>query len=804
MRSLFRDVVYAWRSLRKNRGFTTLAVLTIAVTIGANTIVFSIINASLLASLPYPEPKKLAVLHWREAYGLDSEAPLFFLLKRESRSFASMAAIKPFETGVNFAGAWLPQYVRGLRVSADFFATLGIAPVMGRVFLPEEDMPGGSCALILGHELWSREFGGDSAVLGRHVRISGQSCAIVGVMPRTFRSYPAADVWIPLQLGEATANPGHDYRIIARLRPETSRQQASQEIERLSRAWPNSRPGDEMIATGLSDSITSRVRSGLLILAGAVAFVLMIACTNLALLLVVRASARCREIAIRVAVGASKGRLFQVFMVESVLLTFMGALAGIILAQETLPWMISIIPRDIPLSADARIDGHVLILVVGISALTSLFFAYVPVAKMLRMDLNEALRQTSHTTSASLEQIRSARVLISVQTALTLILLAGSLLLLRSFLRLETIQLGFDPERIVVAQLSLASNRYMTTAATARALDEISERLQRAAGVESIAQIDGLPLERGLNLPVRPGEDSKRVAHFAQYRMISDNYFRAMTIPLIQGRAFSEGDTASAPPVAIVNQTLARQLWPGRIALGHDVVAGEVFGQRLSDRAREIVGVAEDIPESAIGQAPMPMVYIPLRQSPDNITAFVHGLFLTSVLIREKKVTNLEDGVRRSIAATDPDLSLAFYRPLPQVVSESLARPRFYAFLVSAFGTFALLLTVIGTYGLLSYHVSSRIREIGIRIAMGAKPSGVTARFTLEGIKPIAIGMLPGLAGSLLLTRMMRSLLYPMGSMDPMAILVAALLLLLVGALASSITALRATIVDLLLVLRSE
>jgi len=809
--ALLLDLSFAVRSLRNSLGFTAVAVTTLTLVIACNAIVFSVVSAVLLRPLPYPNANRLVVVHRHESNGQsigDISASAFFLVKERVKSFESVTAVYASEVGVNLAGAGAPRYVRALRVSKDFFRVSGIMPATGRDFRREDDEPNGLHSAILSYGLWQQNFNKDPEAVGSALRINSQNYTIIGVMPRNFRSYPEADVWLPLQLSPATADPGSDYRVIARLSDAFSLQQAQQELEKVSAEFPLKylhSPGRvTFVLQGLQAFETRDVRGRLALLFGTVVFVLLIACANLALLLLVRASARNHEIAIRVALGSSWARLIQIFLTESAVLAALGGLLGIGLAKELLPLVLQLAPVSLPMSAVIDIDCRVILFTFATSALTCFLFGLAPALPVSRVGLNEMLRQTARGASASAGQRSIARVLVSAQTALTLVLVVGATVLVRNFVNVASVRPGFEPQRVWVAQVSLAAQRYQTTAPAAALLDQVLGHLEALPGIESVASVNGLPLERGLNLPVYPTDAVDKIEHAGEYRIIGAGYFQTMQIPLLQGRSFSGSDGVETEPVAIVNETLAHRWWPHTSALGHFVAIGKELGQQFADTPRLVIAVATDIHQSGLDQPPPPTVFVPMAQAPDGITAFVNKLFLTSILVRASNHANVSDQIRGVVSSADPDLSLASLRPLTEVVDGTLARDRFYASLTAGFSALALLITAIGLYGLLSYEISLRTREIAVRMSLGARHSQVASLVVREALRLVVIGVVIGGIGALFIRPILSNMVYNVTDVTLGTVINAIVLLGIVALLASVLTAVRAASIEPMVVLRNE
>lgn len=811
MLTTLRDLAHSLRSLRRTPGFTFVAVITLAMGIASNTIVFSLINASLLRPLPYPEADQLMVVHSFVENGQSSDdvsAQSFFMMRDTAHSLENLAASYPVNVGINLAGVGKPQYIQGLRVSWEFFPTLGISPQKGRGFRPEEDRPGGQNCVVLSDDLWVRNFGQDPAAIGHEVRIDDETYVIVGVMPRGFRSFPEADLWLPLKLSPSSAASGNNYQVIARLRKSISPSDAQHELDALSTQYRStalrqSSPGNmRLVLQRLQDFKNGEVRPSLMRLFGVVIGVLLIACLNLAVLLLVRGSARSHEIGIRMALGSSRARLVQVLLMESGILAFGGGLLGTILAKELLPLVLSLIPADLPLNAATGIDRRAILFSACVAMLTPMIFGLMPAIKAVRFGMKEMTGPTTRGATATLAQARLGNFLITAQTALAVVLLSIAVLQLQTLVRLQSQPMGFDPQDLLVAQVSLTAHRYETAAATTRLMDHIGEQLRASPGVETVGEASGLPLDKSLNLPVVPDGARDKTVYAGQYWIVSGDYFQAMRIRLIAGRTFSPADGKGAAPVAVISESLGRRWWPNSPALGHFVTAGQQLGPEFTDTPRQIIGVVADTYTAGANRPPPPTVFIPAAQTPDSIIAFANKEFLTSILVRTRGRAPVEEQIRRATNSADPNLPLAGLRPLTQVARVSLSRPRFYASLSSAFGAFALLLTAIGLYGLLGYRISLRNREIAVRMALGARRTQVIAMVVRQGVKLVAAGVFLGLIGAYYMRQLFGVM--PYNRTGPGVILFAALLLGAVAALASFLTALQAASIEPMVVLRNE
>lgn len=810
MGALFRDIRYSIRSLRKVPGLACIAVSTLALGIAANVIVFSIVDAVILRPLPFKNADQLVIARWQNVQmqpQSEVSASVFFLLKDHSQLLQNVAAVYPQEIGVNLGGVQAPQYVSALRVSESFFQTLQSEPALGRFFTHTDDQAGAEGTMVLSYRLWETMFERNPQTVGRVLKVNGVPFTVIGIMPQGFRSYPDADIWIPLQLNPANADPGSDYLVLASLKPGALISKAEQELDSLLKAYPVSYlPGVSsadirLHLEPLEHLRTNRFRRNLSILFGAVVLVLLAACTNVMILLLVRGFGRTQELAIRAALGSGRARLLRLFVIESLLLALLGGIIGVTLALELLPLVLSFVPADLLQAGTIQVNRQALLFGLAVSLLLAVVVGLVPAIRVAGTQIQEMLQQAPRGTTPNLQQTRLGRALVATETALAVILLGAALLLLRSFLDLQAVNPGFDPNHVWVAQLSLAADQYKTTKSTSRLVDNITGKLESLSDVEAVGTIDGLPLEHGLNLPIYPSEAPGKILHAVEYRIVSGDYFNALRIQVIAGRPFQHSDDAGSH-VAIVNQTLAHKWWPEGNAVGHFVRAGEEVG--LPDQPRQIVGVVTDAHDTGLGEPPPPVLFVPDQQVPDRITAFSNKLFLVSVLVRTKNSENVSDRIRNAVLSADPALSIASLRPMAGIVTKSLGRPIFYAWLISGFALFALLLMAIGVYGLLSYQVTLRTPEIGLRVAVGATRFQIVMLILKRGAQPSLIGMALGLITSAFLARILGGMLYNPQYVFLKLLVGDTLFVGGVGLLAILLTAVRASVIEPMTILRSH
>jgi predicted permease len=813
LQTFFHDVAYSFRSLQTAKGFTFISVLTLALAIAANTVVYSVVNATLLHPLPYRNPGRLVILSWYGRNGLMARgvsAAAVFELSRSARSFDALGVDYATDSGVNLSAGGAPQYARAQRVSRDFFRTLGVSPAKGRDFTPEEDQPGGPTAVILSYGLWRQNYNGNPEALGSEARINGESYKIVGVMPSEFRSFPEADLWLPLRLNAATAEPGNNYQVIARLKDTVSLEQARQELAlntEYQAAFPvRSLAGKVRLAPDeLQSFLVSGIRQSLRSLLGAVLFVLLIGCTNLALLLTVRGATRAHELGVRAAMGANRIRLVRSSLMDGILISIAGGAIGAVLGKELLPLIPLLAPADLPLSIPLSIDWHVLLFIALISVTTIILSGLIPALRMSRVNLSDIIRQSPRATGRSPRESTLGRLLVLVQTGLTMFLLTGAVTLLRNFLQLQAVPPGFDPRQVMVAQISLATPRYAGGAATRRLLNDLTGQIRSLPGVEGVASVSGLPLEQGLRIIMIPANaQDKTVFKEAYYRIVSPEYFQVLRMSRTAGRLFSEDDDSGSTPVAVISEGLARQWWPGESPLGRFVTTGEVVGSELSDVPRMVVGVVADVREAGLERPAPPAVFVPLKQAPDTILAFVNRWFPASIVVRAAARINLHDSISRALAGTDADLAVMSVRPLTQVLATSLARPRFQAALIGAFGSFALFLNAVGLYGLLRYQLTRRVTELALRVAVGAGRFSILALILKQGVGLVALGLVLGSIASFFLTKSLTTVIYNMPQPAFSSVFIAALLMVAIAVITSLVTAVRATVIEPMAVLRTE
>jgi len=808
MATIWQDIRFAARMLWKTPGFTIVAVLALALGIGANTAIFSVVNAVLLRPLPFATPEQLvAVLSVNVREGgeqFGGASPADFLDWRKDNN--AFEAITAYSGGsVNLVGGEQPEQFTGARVSDGFFKVFDAKPVLGRTILPEENSVRGNRVMVLSHRLWQRRFGGDAGVIGKTLTTAYGSTTVVGVMPPDFKEPAYAEVWTPLLMdtGEMKPRESRYFTTAARLKSGVSMEQAQAEMtvlsERLAAAHPETNATWGVRLVPLRERGVTHVRPALFILLGAVGFVLLIACANVANLLLARATARHKEVAIRTAMGATRTRIVRGLLIESLLLAALGGVAGLLLALWGVDAITALVPSDwrFPRLDESRIDLTVLGFTLGVSVLTGLVFGLLPALKASNLNVYESLKETGRGATAGMRVQRLRGLLVVSEIALTLLLLVGAGLLMKSLLLLQQADLGFNPRNLVTTNISVPLNKkYLQDGERATLYQRIVEEVGKSPDVEAVAASSGPPLASfGLNFAFEvegrasaPGD--KREAF---YSAISPGYFRALGIPVRAGREFTERDGKDAPPVAVINETMARRFFPDADPIGKQLKIKHYMSDFV---AHQIVGVVGDTKQMTLSDETEIEMYVSHFQQPWLSTALV---------VRTRSdPANAAAIVRRAVAAVDKDLPVAGVKTMEQLMSESIAQPRFYTLLLGIFAAIALLIAGVGIYGVMSYTISTRIHEIGVRMALGAQQSDVLRLVVWQGMRLIVVGVLLGLAAALALTRVMSGLLHGVSATDPVTFVVIPLVLATVALLACYVPARRAMRVDPIIALRYE
>ncbi|MGH9837616.1 MAG: ABC transporter permease [Blastocatellia bacterium] len=819
MQTLWQDLRYGARMLMKKPGFTLIAVITLGLGIGANSAIFSVVNGVLLREAPYREPQRL-VMVWADRPQLQAQTGIsdfpvsaadFADWRDQNQGFEQIAAFH--SQSFNITGGGEPEFLGGVRASANLFALLGIEARRGRVFLPEEDRAGNNRVVILSDGLWQRRFGSDPKIIGRTISLNNEPYTVVGVaspdfqfprkaeLPAGFGFPGEVSLYTPLALTpEQRNNRGRDYlAVIARLKPQTRFEQAQAEMvgvaERLEQQYPDTNRNKSVRLVAFHQQVVGKAQPALLALLGAVGFVLLIACANVANLLLARAAARQKEMAIRAALGAGRWRVIRQLLTESLLLAASAGALALLLAVWGVDLLRTILPDNLPRAGEIGVDVRVFGFTLVVSLLTGILFGLVPALQASRTDLNETLKEGGRSSGGGGHN-RFRGLLVVSEVALALLLLVGAGLMLRSFIRLMSVDPGLDPQNVLTMDIRLPRSKYQPPQQAAF-FQQLLERLRALPGVQSAGAVYPLPLggaEEGMGFgiegrpPAAPGEQLT-----AGPRWVSPDYFKVLKIPLLKGRVFTEGDGGDSPPVLVINEAMARQYWPNEDPIGRRVAFNSRDNQPIW---REIVGVVKDVRHTALDTESKPQMYFPFTHFPLP--------FMTLVARTDGDPMSLVAAVRGQVRAIDKDQPVSNIHAMEELLARSVSERRFNLLLLAIFAGVALLLAAVGIYGVMSYSVEQRTHEIGVRMALGARTADVLRLLLGQGMKLVAMGVAIGLAAAFALTRLISTLLFGVRATDPVTFVALALLLTVVALLACWIPAWRATKVDPMIALRCE
>jgi putative ABC transport system permease protein len=802
-----QDLRYAGRMQRKNPGFTIVAVIALALGIGANTAIFSVVNTVLLRPLPYKDPERLAMV-WEDAskhgYPRDTPAAANYIDWRDQNTtFEGMAAIA--DESFNLTGAGDPERLEGRLVSANLFPLLGVEPQLGRPFTAPEDQPGSNRVVVLSYGLWQRRFGGDNSIVGKTLNLNGDTYTVVGVMPARFQ-FPSSDdeLWVPIAFtAQQAANRNRHYlQVVGRLKPGVSLEQAQTEMStiaaRLQQQYPESNADLGAAVTSLHEHLVGDIRPALLILLGAVGLVLLIACANVANLLLARAAVRQKEIAVRVALGARRGRLIRQFLTESVLLATVGGVVGLGIAYGGLILLRAFIPENISQAREISMDLKVLGFTFLVSVITGLIFGLAPALQAARFNQTETLKEGGRDSATGSGGKRIRGLLVMSEVAVSLVLLIGAGLLINSFLRLRNVDPGFSADNLLTMKFVLPEPKYSNFANRTAFYSDLVQRVEGLAGVKSAAVTTNLPLYRqgnsiSFSIEGRPAPPPGQ-EQIVVTRIVSPGYFETMSIPFLSGRQFTDQDTSTTPRVVVISETMARRYWPGEDPVGKRIGAGRI--QRPEDWI-QVIGVVKDVRQFELTAEPRPQMYLSYRQA---------GFFAPRDLVVKTDVdpASLAATVRKTVWEIDKDQPVSNIKTMEEILLDSIARQRFSMLLLAIFAAVALILAAVGIYGVMSYSVAQRTHEIGIRMALGAQTGAVLKLAVGYGLKLVIAGVVIGLIAAFALTRVMSTLLFGVTATDPTTFALISLLLIGVAAVASYIPARRATKVDPIIALRYE
>jgi len=801
MDSLIKDIRYGIRSLLKRPGFTAIALVALALGIGANTAIFSLVNAVVLRPLPFPQPDQL-VWGWgfvRNGPNSASVSPMDFVdYRNQNKSFENLAATSSVPLSTNMTGSGDPERLTTYLVTGNYFDTIKIAPAIGRGFTLANERAGQDQVTVLSYDLWQRRFGGDPGILNKSIVLNGKATEIIGVMGKDVSLPQTADLYLPLNFDgdEMKIRKAHFLRPVGRLKPAVTIRQAQADLDvisaQLEKQYPDSNTGWSMRLVSLREQLLGGSRTYVFILFGAVGLVLLIACANVANLLLVRAASRQKEIALRTALGAGRLRIIRQMITESVLLAILGGALGVLLARAGVELLVNLSGDNLPRTASVRVDGTVLLFTFALALLTGVVFGLAPALRTLQVNLIESLKEGVRGGGENTLKNRTRSVLVVAESAIAVVLLIGAGLLVRSLIAVQRVNPGFDSNNVMTARLDVPRKKYDTPEKRAAFLTDIQSHLSNLPGVETVGLITELPLSGQPNdmpftvegRPVASPDDG----FGADWRRVNENYFNALHIPLLRGRNFTAQEVRQSDPVVIVSQTLVDQVFPNEDPLGKRLVLA------IGDKRYEIVGIIGDIRHRALAAPPVPTMYLPTFE-----------LGSTNLVIRTQgDPMSIAGSMRKEVIAVDPEQPIAAVRPMTALVETSTSSQRYNMMLLGLFAVLAVVLAATGIYGVMSYTVAQRTHEIGVRMALGASRFDVLKIVLRQGMLLAIGGVVLGLLGAYVLTRVMAAFLFEVTARDPITFAVVSALLLAVAFFACLVPALRATRVNPLVALRYE
>jgi putative ABC transport system permease protein len=803
MDTLLRDIRYGMRGLLKRPGFTLVALIALALGIGANTAIFSLVNAVLVQPLPFKDPDRL-VWMWgniRQGGNRASVSPLDFLdYRQQNTSFEQFAAMFSIPLNINLTGNGEPERLASAGVTGNYFQALGVNPLLGRTFVLDNERTGNDQVVVLSYGLWQRRFAGDPNIVNKTILLNGRTHLVLGVMPKEFNFPQAAELWLPMTFDR---EPGmkqrraHFLRPIGRLKDGVTIAQAQADTDaiaqRLEQQYPESNTGWNLRLVDLRDRLVGNTKPTLFILLGAVGFVLLIACANVANLLLVRAAGRQKEIALRTALGASRFRIARQMITESILLALMGGALGAFLAIWGVQLLVALSADNLPPTAQVKIDATVLGFTLIVSLITGVLFGLAPALRTMKLDLCNSLKEGGRSVGEGMQRNLMRSSLIVIESAVAVVLLVGAGLLVRSLIRLQNTSAGFDPHNVLTMRIDLPQDKYPTDEKKANFFHEVQTRIAGLAGVESVGMISELPLSGQPNdIPYyvegRPPATPDQ-GFDDDFRRVNTQYFQSLHIPILRGRNFTEQEVLKSAKLLLISDLLAKQTFPNEDPIGHRLVMGMGDGTPW-----EIIGIVGDIRHRALESQPAPAMYMPtLAEDWMNVVVRAQG-----------DPTNLAGAVRREVKAIDPDQPVAAMKTMDDWMATSVSAPRYRTSLLALFAFVALVLASTGIYGVMSYSVAQRTHEIGVRMALGAGRRNVLGLVVRQGMTLVALGLVLGLLGAFALTRVMSSLLFEVTPKDPLTFVGVAVFLPVIALLACYLPARRATMVDPLIALRYE
>jgi predicted permease len=819
LEAVWRDLKFVARSLAKTPGFTVIAILVIAVGIGVNTAVFSVINTVLLKPLTYPDPQSLVMLMNTSPRGSSAWAnvPKFALYRQQTSVFSKVAAFDTGGAGLNLTASDHPMQVQGVHVTQQYFDMMGAPVISGRTFTEAEDRPNGGRVVVLSYGLWKSRFGGNSQIVGSTIRLDNQPYLVVGVIGKSFATYVPTDLWLPFQFDLNTQDQAHYFTVAARLKPGITIGQANAQLKLTADQYRRTYgpgamgPQDGFSVMSLQEWMVGDSRTSLWVLMGAVGFVLLIACANVANLMLVRATGRKRELATRAALGAGRGMIVRQLLTESLALALTGGFLGLVLGAVGVRLLLAIAPGGIPrIGEDGSAvtpDWHVLLFTLGVSVLTGILFGLAPAISASRPNLVAALNESSTRSGVGFRSGKLRSALVVSEMALALILVIGAGLLIRTFMKLEAVNPGYDTRNVLTMSMSISGDRFQKTAGVAQLVKDGSDKLAALPGVTDAAAACCLPLDGGFGLPFDIVGRPKGNAPFTGgggYDTVSWNYFNTFKIPLLRGRMFTERDNGSAPGVVIINEALAKQYWPKGDPLKDRMQIAPGPGP-FAEPARQVIGIVGDTHSRSLDTPSDPMMYTPIAQMTDGMTALNSRIAPLMWIVRSQvEPHSLAAPMAAALRVASGGLPVAHIRTMDEIVVKNTSRQRFNMLLLTIFGASALLMAAIGIYGLMAYSVQQRTQEMGIRMALGAQASHIRNMVIRQGMVLALIGVVIGIAGAFGLTRFLASFLFDVKAWDPLAFVVTPLLLGAVALLAVWVPAERAVRVDPMAALRFE
>jgi putative ABC transport system permease protein len=812
----WRDVLSGLRQLRRSPGFTIAAVAALALGIGANTAIFSVVNTVLLKPLTYPDADRMVdfLAHTTGLANNLHNIPEFHFFERQTKIFKEVVAYDNAGPGYNLTGG-RPEQVHGIHVTEAYFRVYGAPVALGRTFTPQEDSPHGGKVVVLSYGLWQRRFGGDQAIVGTSLSLGNEPYTIVGVIGKDFVPDPQADLWLPFQFEPVSNDMNLFFEVTGLLQPGVTVAQANAQLRAAGpeyhREFPNTDWRPYFTVGPLRDSIIGDARNSLLMMLGAVGLVLLIACANVANLLLVRATVRKREFAIRSALGAGRARIVRQLLTESVLLSLAGGILGMALGVLGMRALLAVSPAGLPRIGEngsaIGMDWRVLGFTLGVSLLTGILFGLFPAFSASRSDLNSTLKESGSRSGTGLGEGKVRSLMVVGEISLAMVLLIGAALLIRTYIALHEVGPGFDAHNVLTMEMSLNGQRYQNTAGVTQLLRDGRERLNALPGVERAVAAYWLPIdvEDGMGFQI-VGRPVKKDCCGSQWMSITPGYLSLFRIPVLRGRDFTENDKAGAPGVALINEALARQLWPNEDPIGQHIMCGQGIGPEFdTEPERQIIGIVADSHNSGLGKPADPMMMVPIAQVPDGYAAAYSNIQPLFWLVRTRGDPHLSiPAITEQLRIASAGFPVAHIRTMDEVMGRSTARQSFNMLLLSIFGAVALLLAAIGIYGLMAYSVAQRQQEMGIRMALGADRDAIRKMVVWHGMRLALIGVCAGMIASLGLTRLIASFLFSVKPWDPSVFIAVPLILSAVALVAVWLPAARASRVDPMQALRTE